>query len=92
MFVLTFNSAITLKSVFQSLYFPFSIPVSYQCHSSMQGLSVHTLQAFIALSFGVALISKSVAVCNLFLGKPSWVSFVSSEAQKAVQWTRYRLE
>lgn len=92
MFVPTFNSAVKLKSAFHSLYFPFSIPVPCQCHSSIQVLSAHMLQAFITLSFGVALISKNVAVCNLFLGKPSQVPSVGSEAQKAVQCTRCRLE
>lgn len=83
MFVPPLNSTVMLKSAFHSLYFPFSILVPYQCHSSLQ-VFLRTLQAFIALSFGVTLISKS-AVCNLFLGKPLWVPFLGSEVQKAVQ-------
>lgn len=92
MFVPTFNSAVTLKSAFHSLYFPFSIPVPYQCYSSLQVLSAAHVAGIHRLVIGVALISKNVDVCNLFLGKPSWVPFVGSEAQKAAQQTRCRLE
>jgi len=78
------------KSAFHRLYFPFFIPVSYQSHPS--SLQVFSVQVCIALSLGVALISKNVGVCNLLLRKPLQVPFVGSEAKKAVQLTRYGLE
>lgn len=41
MFVPAFNSAVMLKSAFPDFYFPLSIPVPYQCHSSLQAFSAH---------------------------------------------------